>query len=87
MLPDEEEVIHSVLGNNNLTNGSVVTINVKDDFGEYIYTINILKDKEENLILGFLTIEQLCYIVFSFGAVVFIISVICAIKRKSSKKK
>lgn len=85
VLPKDNAVIYSVLGNNDLKNGSVITINVRDDIGEYVYTINISKDVEEELILGLLTIEQVCYIIFSIGVLSFLCSIIYALKNKKVK--
>lgn len=85
VLPNEEEITFTVLGNSNLKNGSVVTINVKDDFGQYVYTINIIKAENDNLILGFLTLEQICYIVFIIGVLLFLTSIIYALKSKKVK--
>lgn len=84
---DDEKIISTIDGNNNLRNGSIIKVLVKDDLGEYIYTINIIKDVKETLIMGFLTLTQLCYIVFVIGVIMFICSIICFVKRKSNKKK
>ena len=69
---DLESIIYNVDGNNNLKKGSVVTLNVKDDLGEYVYNINIDKEEEAKLILGFLTLDQICYIVFIIGVITFV---------------
>ena len=84
---DLEGITYNVSGNRNLKNGSIITINVKDDLGDYVYTINIIKEVEPKLILGFLSIDILCYIVFSIGTILFICSIIYVLKLKNSKKK
>ena len=82
--PAEEEITKTIRGNDNLINDSVITINIKDDFGEYTYTIKIIKDTN-NLILGFLTIDQICYIIFVIGGLAFIGALIHLIKAKKKK--
>lgn len=84
---DLESINYSVTGNTNLKNGSVITISGKDDIGDFVYTINIIKDVPEQLIFGFLTIEQVCYIIFSIGLLSFLCSIIRVIRVKSRKKK
>jgi len=84
---DLESITYNVVGNKELKNGSVITINVKDDLGDYVYTINIIKEVEPKLILGFLSLKVLCYIIFGIGVALFIGSLIYIFVLKNRKKK
>ena len=83
ILPSDEAVTTTITGNENLKDGSVVTLKVTDDKGEHIYTFNIHEEKAD-LILGVLSIDIVCYIIFGFGCLLFLISIIYAIKKKKS---
>lgn len=83
---DSDNLNPSISGNKNLKNGSVITISVKDDFGEYVYTINIIKDEpKEESSFG---ITEISYIVFGIGVLSFISAVAyLLIKRNKNKSK
>lgn len=82
---DLEGIAYNISGNKNLKNGSIIKINVKDDLGEYVYTINIIKKAEPKLFLGFLSIDIISYIVFVVGTIIFVCSVIYVLKFKNDK--
>ena len=85
VLPEDDEILYSIIGNNNLKNGSVITINARDSAGTYLWTINIIKDDNDK-ILGFLSIDLLCYIIFSIGLMAFISSIIYILMIKKHLK-
>lgn len=80
---DLERIDHSVSGNRNLKNGSVVTISVKDDLGEYKYTINIIKEENPKAKLD---VNEIAYGVLALGAISFISSISYVLVKKGKKK-
>lgn len=74
----EENLEHTILGNENLRDGSTVIIRVIDDNGEKSYTINIHQELDK--IMG-IPVDIFCYIIFGIGVVSLIGSIIYVTKK------
>ena len=70
-----DTVSKEILGNSNLIDKSVIIINIKDDDGQYKYTINIHKPGDSNMAL-------ICYGVFGLGVILLISSIVYVSKKK-----
>ena len=71
-----EKIETTILGNGNLVNNSTIIIRVTDSEGVKSYTINIHKEKGNNIL------NILCISTFIIGIIAFISSIIYAIKKK-----
>ena len=67
------DISMEILGNDNLDNGSIVTIKITDSDGIHEYNINIIKDSDNKMIY---------YIIAGLGAIALITLVIYIIKKK-----
>ena len=74
----EENLEHTILGNENLRDGSTVIIRVIDDNGEKSYTINIHQELDK--IMG-IPVDIFCYIIFGIGVVSLIGSIVYVTKK------
>lgn len=74
----EENLEHTILGNENLRDGSTVIIRVIDDNGEKSYTISIHQKLDK--IMG-IPVDIFCYIIFGIGVVSLIGSIIYVTKK------
>ena len=76
-----ENIEKEISGNENLSDGSKVTIKIKDDNGEKSYVINIHKPKDNSELMNIIS-----YAVFGVGVILLITSIIVAIKRKKKRE-
>ena len=72
------DINHEILGNKDLQEGSKVTIRIKNDVNPVDYVITIHKHEQKNIGL-------ICYIFFSFSVIIFISSIIYAVKKSKNQ--